>query len=239
MAEAQKTLPLTETPEFKAMLAEEVKKVLVGLKGELGSDLSQENRRFAENLAMAFATLSEQGTGRKYVAPEILRARTEARELMKDLIMQARRNGQVPSYRVIAKTLLDDQVVEPFWVDSSHVAQHTEIDWPGVPNDAMQPINEVAKGIYQAFLDSIGSKAQSVSASGAVLDVPDAMQDGFGTTRNGLVVRGGAVPRRNRPGEASPPEHQEGLSLHHRNKPGRTVETRVLGSVAEPARQTV
>jgi hypothetical protein len=259
---------LTETPEFKAAVAEavassvasEVGKILASLKAE-GAQLSSGDHKFAENLALAFATLSEQGTGRKYVAPEILRVRSEARDKMFKLIISARKDYRraldaigrepkqsellaitakyVPSYRVAAKTLLDNQVVQPFWVDSSHIAQPTEIDWPGVPNDALVPLNDVAREIHAAFRESIGSKAQSVSATGAVTDAPDPMDDGYGTTANGLVVRGGAVPRRNRP--ETTPEHQseEGLALHHRNKPGRTKEIHVLGTIAPPAQQTI
>jgi hypothetical protein len=140
---------------------------------------------------------------------------------------------------VTAKTLLDNQVVQPFWVDSMHIAQPTEIDWPGVPNDAMAPLNDVAREIFAAYLASIGSKPQSVSASGAIIDVPNPMDDGYGVTANGLVVRGGAIPRSNRPQEVAPNTGEEGLGLHHKNKAGRTVDVRVLGTLQPPAQQNI
>jgi hypothetical protein len=229
---------LTEAPEFKAAVSAavsaEVSKILDTLKGS-GSSLSSGDQKFAENLAMAFATLSEQGTGRKYVAPEILRTRAEARERMFDLIVKARKEKRAATYQVVAKTYLDNQMVEPLWVDSSHIAQPTEIDWPGVPNDAMKPMNDTAQEIHAAFLESVGSKAKIVLPAGGEADAPDPSQDGYGVTAKGLVVRGGAVPRQNR--EASPPVNEEGLAVLHKNQPGRSKEINVLGTIAAPARQ--
>lgn len=248
MAE-QTRAAITDSLEFKAAVAAEVAKASAGLiqaevakiidslKGQ-SSDASSSDKRFAETLALAFAQLNEQGNGRKYVDPKVLRERQEARDLMRQLIIAARKEGIVPSYRVTAKTLLDNQVVEPFWVDKSHTAQSTEIDWPGVPNEALIPLNESAKGIHGAFLASIGSRPASVLGA-----VPDATMDmEYGTTAGGLVVKAGAIPRANRrPSEGRPLSdvQGEGLALHHRNEPGRYVEKRVLGSIAEPARQSI
>jgi hypothetical protein len=248
MAEERRAAAVTETLEFKAavaaevakatagMIKDEVAKILETLKGQ-GSDVSSSDKRFAETLAMAFAQLNEQGNGRKYVDPRVLRERGEAREKMKELLVTARKGGKIPSYRVVAKTLLDNQLVEPMWVDASHIAQPTEIDWPGVPNDAMVPINETAHEIHAAFLASIGSKPESVLGA-----VPDATLDlEYGVTSGGLVVKAGAIPRQNRRASEGRtlPEAGEGLSLHHKGAPGRYVEKRVLGSIAAPAMQTI
>lgn len=274
MAEQQRTATVTESPEFKAAVQaavaqavatsvkDEVAKIIGTLKQE-GTEVSTSDKRFAETLAMAFAQLNEQGNGRKYVDPVVLRERAEARERMKQLLVAARRNHQVainelvnrhgrqltqpelaklsvehvPSYRVVAKTLLDNQVVEPMWVDKNHTAQPTEIDWPGVPNDAMQPLNDVAKEIHAAFMASIGSRPQSVLGA-----VPDGTLDlDYGVTAGGLVVKAGAIPRQNRrpsEGRLLSEADGEGLALHHKGEPGRFVEKRILGTIAEPARQT-
>lgn len=228
--------PASESPEFKAAVAAEVRNVLTAFKESGGEGLSGPDRKWAESLALAFASLTEQGSGRKYVAPEIIRMRTEARERMKELIIAARADGRPATYRVVAKTLLDNQVVEPKWVDSHHIAQDTEIDWPSVPNDAMVPINDTAKEIHAAFLESVGSRPQSVLGA-----VPDAAGDAFGITPGGLVVRGGAINR-----YVNKPEHatlsqlgDQGLAVHHKTSPGRVVEKRVLGSIAAPAHQTI
>ena len=236
MAEQAKNLAITDTPEFKAAVAEQVRGILTSFQKDGMNALTPNDQKWAESLAMAFASLTEQGTGRKYVAPEIIRMRNEAREKMKSLIIAARKDGRKATYQVVAKTLLDNQVVEPMWIDSTHIAQPTEIDWPGVPNDAMKPINDTAKEIHAAFMDSIGSRPVSVLGA-----VPDAMDDNFGMTAGGLVVRGGAVPRHN---QGNSPEvvtgaSEQGLAVHHKNQPGRVVEKRVLGTIAAPARQTV
>ena len=245
MAEQARTAAVTESPEFKAAVAaqiaqsvkDEVAKIIGTLK-EQGSSVSSSDKQFAETLAMAFAQLNEQGNGRKYVDPKILRERNEARERMKQLIIGARREGQVPSYRVLAKTLLDNQVVEPMWVDNNHTAQPTEIDWPGVPNDAMLPLNDAAKGIHAEFMASIGSRPASVLGA-----VPDATLDlEYGITAGGLVVKAGAIPRQNRrpsEGRTLNEVDGEGLALHHKDAPGRFVEKRILGTIAQPARQNI
>jgi hypothetical protein len=279
MAEQARTAAVTDSLEFKAAVAAEVAKAnaasiasavqaevakIIGSLKDQGSDVSPSDKRFAETLAMAFAQLNEQGNGRKYVDPKILRQRSEAREKMRQLIIAARKNHQaainaavdrlgrvlteaeltkisadhVPSYTVVAKTLLDDQVVQPFWVDSAHIMQSTAIDWPGVPNDAMRPLNEVAREIYGAFVESTGSRAES--KNGVVPDV--ALDDQFGVIGNGLVVRNGAIPAYNRKsneGRTMSEVGGQGLSLHHKNQSGRAVLKNVLGTIAEPAMQNI
>lgn len=275
MAEQQRNAAITDTPEFKAAVQtavaqavaqsvkDEVAKIIGTLKQE-GAEVSPSDKRFAETLAMAFAQLNEQGNGRKYVDPQILRERGEAREQMKVLIVQARKDHQsaindkvertgrsptdpelrdiaakhMPSYRVVAKTLLDNQVVEPFWVDSAHTAQPTQIDWPGVPNEAMLPLNDVAKVIFAEFQASIGSRPASVLGA-----VPDATMDlDYGVTAGGLVVTAGAIPRQNRrPSEGRTLAEADGtgLSLHHKDKPGRAAPLHVLGTIAAPAQKQI
>jgi hypothetical protein len=275
MAEQQRNAAITDTPEFKAAVQtavaqavaqsvkDEVAKIIGTLKQE-GAEVSPSDKRFAETLAMAFAQLNEQGNGRKYVDPQILRERGEARERMKVLVVQARKDHQaainelvnrtgkqatqaelrkidatyMPSYRVVAKTLLNNQVVEPMWVDASHTAQPTEIDWPGVPNEAMLPLNDVAKAIHAEFLGSIGSRPESILGA-----VPDATMDlEYGVTAGGLVVTAGAIPRQNRrpsEGRVLKEDDGEGLSLHHKDQPGRAVPLHVLGTIAAPAQKQV
>src|SRR5208282_1008270 len=90
----QMALNVAELPELKALLAEqvrgEVQKILGALKNDAGS-VDPSDKRFAETLALAFAQLTEQGQGRKYVDPKILRERGEARDRMFVLIVDARK----------------------------------------------------------------------------------------------------------------------------------------------------
>ncbi len=240
MTPAQK---LAETDEFKAAVAQAVtasvtqlaerlkeNRERAGTEGEGGSDPS-----WMRALAMEISQLTDQGTGRRRVAPEILRARQIARENMTNLIIKARAEGKTATYKVKAKTLLADRVVEPFWIASDHSAQPTIIDWDGVPNEAMVPENKTAKEIHAAFMESIGSSVKVVP------------EDALAITPGGLVVHGGAAGisggKRQVQGEAkqtgTEKANEQGLNIHHKNEPGRYVEKNILGTIAQPARQTV
>jgi hypothetical protein len=184
---------------------------------------------------MEISQLTDQGSGRKRVPPDVLRAREVSRDLMVKLIAQARAAGRKATYRVKAKTLLCDRVVEPFWIDNLHTAQPTIIDWDGIPNDAMVPENKTATAIFEAYKGWIGSTERVVP------------EDALAITPGGLVVHGGAASissgRRQVKQEEAPqagqPATEGGLNVHHKNEPGRYVEKRILGSIADPARQSV
>jgi hypothetical protein len=151
------------------------------------------------------------------------------------LISEARAAKKVCTYRVRAKTHLCDRVVEPFWIASDHTAQPTMIDWDGIPNDAMVPENDAAKTIYSAYQEWIGTTPKVVP------------EEDFAITPGGLVVHGGASSLsagRRKVGEAPQagepvPDEEGGLRVHNKNAPGRFVEKRILGSIQQPARQTV
>ena len=234
---------LAETEEFKAAVADAVARSVTELAERLkesreshGTAGDASDPSWMRALAMEISQLTDQGTGRKRVAPEILRARQVARERMTKLIIEARAGKKVATYKVRAKTLIADRVVEPFWIASDHSAQPTIIDWDGVPNDAMVPENSTAKAIHEAFMESIGSTVRVVP------------EDALAITPGGLVVHGGAVSisaAKRQVSAAETPQtgteraNESGLNIHHKNEPGRYVEKRILGSIADPARQTV
>lgn len=227
-----------DTPEFKEAVQSAVLAMVPTLLGEIqaarggapeNSEKATDDKAFAERLAMAISELTDQGTGRKRVAPEIIESRAKARTRMTTLIIQARANGIVPSYQLRNKVYLDEVLVDPVWVDANRQAQPTVIDWPGVPNEAMVPTNDAAKGIYEAFAESIGSVAPEHRLP----------EDKLGVTPNGLVVRNGAVQARREVGTIldGGVREGEGLRLHHKAEgPTKHKEIRVLGSVAQPAR---
>lgn len=229
--------PIQELPEFKAAVQEAVLAMVPALLTQLGeargeapdTAKSNDDKAFAEKLAMAISELTDQGTGRKRVAPEIIEARSKARARMTALIIEARAAGLVPSYQLRNKVYLDEVLVDPVWVDANRQAQPTVIDWPGVPNEAMSPANDVAEGIYAAFSESIGSVAPEHR-------IPE---ERLGITPNGLVVRNGAVQAKRDIGNIvnSGAPIGEGLRLKHKEAgPTQHKEIRVLGSVAAPAR---
>jgi hypothetical protein len=234
--------PTPGTESFNAAVAkataEALQKLLPELqkaRGESGTDDQGSDATWMRALAMEISQLTDQGTGRKRVAPELMRSREQAREKMTQLIIDARAAGKVATYRVKAKTLLCDRVVEPFWIASDHSAQPTIIDWDGIPNEAMTPENKTAKAIYDAYKQWVGSAARVVP------------EDQLAITPNGLVVHGGAAGISGGKRQVGEAEHagkptgtdEGGLRVHHTNQPGRFVEKRILGSIATPARQTV
>ena len=230
MGEADK-LPLNDSPEFQAAVAAAVAKAVPELLAKVNE--ARGDASWAQTLAMAIATVSDQGVGtRKRVAPEVIKSREDARVRMVDLIVAARAAGRLPSYRLTNKVLLDEQLIDPVWIDNNHTAQPTEIDWPGVPNEAMVPLNDVAKEIHAAFIESIGSIAKEHQVT----------HDPLKLTKGGLVVRGA-------PSAASHEttldrvnqnvQREEGVRVKHKDQPGRYEEKRILGSIHKPAQQTV
>jgi hypothetical protein len=234
------TVPPTEAEAFreavKEAAAEAVAKLLKDAREREGTESSPSDPTWMRALAMEISQLTDQGTGRKRVAPEVLRSRQLASEKMVKLIVEARAAKRMATYRVKAKTLLCDRVVEPFWIASDHTAQPTMIDWDGIPNEAMVPENKTAKAIYDAYKASLGSVERVVP------------EDTLAITPGGLVVHGGAasISGGKRQVRSPDPEARQtgaddegagGLNIHHTNKQGRAVETRILGSIAQPARQ--
>ncbi len=240
---AKNVIPIEETPQFASAVASAVEKAMPALRAQILGNLASArtdigegpaelpgDHAFAESIAMAIASLTDQGTGRKRVAPEIVKQRLKARELMTNLIVEARAAGQVPQYNLRNKVYLDELLVEPVWIAPDHTQRQTVIEWQSVPNEAMIPVNEVAKGIHSAFMDSIGS-VEKPAPEAALMSI----------TAGGLVVRSGsrAMQPLKALGDQTHQPTEGGLNVPHRNRPGQFVEKRILGTVMDPARQTV
>lgn len=236
--------PIEQTPEFHTAVSAAVAAAIPALKQQILANItaaradapaapgSSSDQAFAEGLAMALAQLTDQGTGRRRVAPEVIRARSEARERMTKLLVKAHAAGAIPSYRLKAKCYLDEVLIDPVWIGADHMQHPTEIDWPGVPNSAMVPINDTATEIHKAYLESVGSVPKED-------EVPDGE---FRVTAGGLVVRGRPVPQRAQTGlrNGAPTAGDQGLRIKHKEQaPGKFKEVRVLGTVAQPARESV
>lgn len=184
-----------------------------------GTPAQPEDHSLARTLAMEIARISDQGTNRKRIAPEVLIAREEARVRMEGLLIEAHASGLVPEYELKQAVYLDEMLVAPVFVDRNHVQRATRIAWPQVPSEAMRPVNEVARAIFQQFLLSIGGATQMVgkehdkSALKVLhMDQQRKTPQVGGSSRGDLKVLG---------------RHQD----------GEIVETNVLGTVAAPARQ--
>lgn len=246
MAEAEKNEAVTLTKgELKKLLDDTATDTARRVSAELlagmvskGSDnpAAGQIKELAEQLALAIAEVSDQGTNRKRVAPEILAGRAKAYEKLVKQLSYARdkadeadisgdideRAKWLPRYIVAAKTYLTDRVVEPWRrVDKDIVP--TEIIWRGIPNNSLRPLNAIAQEIFTTFQAWVGT-------------------EGLLRAQNSFVTPGGVTIV----GEA-PPGSRLNISDEMRPSDLEVVGTadptapfiRVLGTIAEPARQNV
>ena len=256
---AEKTAAMTQSPEFQAAVAASVQAALADILPKLqaahttaGTAPQGDTADFANQLAMAISQLTDQGTGRSRVAPEILDARRKARDRMINLLIEARAEGKTATYQLKNKIHLDERIIEPVWIDAHHTARPTEIDFPGVPNEAMIPLNDTAKAIFEAFMESIGSVAGGKGRDGHALPGMETLA----VTPKGVVVRNGAVsrtmaakavvsegPMQSAYEPEAPQVNGAGpeptVKIHHEGQPGRYKDVNILGTIQQPARQSI
>lgn len=112
-----------------------------------------------EGLAHAMAKASDPANRRRILPPEVMEERALAREEMKRSILQYHAKGEVPVYRVLRATFLNETLIHPqFFNPQTKAMDDQEIDWPGVPNQAMEPVNDFAKVVHSHYLKSIGAR---------------------------------------------------------------------------------
>ena len=227
--------PVTEnfvdTEEFKLAVAEAAKlaarsaveEFQTELIARAGTSSLGDETNLISRLALAIGEISDQGTSRKRVAPEILAARAAAEVRMVERLMKARADGEKPEYRLISKTWLNERMIEPFRVGADKIPVPTEIIWTGKPNDAMRPINDVAKEIFAEFR----------AATGRVEAISGADNRPLFVTAGGLIVKGDPPARRT---VAAVHEFADDLEQRAPNDP-RVDLVHVLGTIHPPARQ--
>ena len=230
---------IESSPEFKAAVDRAVKAASVAIKDQILAQLSKvrdgeavdegsEEMNWVKALAMEFAQISDQGTGRKRVAPEILRQREEAHALCLRLIVEAHAAKEQPVYRLTHKVYLNEQLIDPIWIDPLHRQQGVEIGFFGIPNEAMVPVNEVGKRIHKAYMDSIGSVPK-----------PEGERALAGVTAKGHVILSGSKAVQPPVALGDQQVDDDGLQVLHRGKGAQYVEKRILGTQAPPVRQTI
>lgn len=234
-------------PDFQKAVAAEVARQVATLVPVLLAQLAEKrggepaqpsaaDTGWAEALAVAIAQLSDQGTGRgRRIAPEVLKARSEARERMVAVIIDVRSKREKPLYGLKSKVYLSEILIDPVYIDRATKEQkQQEIEWMGVPNEAMIPLNDAARRIYKEFAESIGTLM--VEDANALAD-----RKGHSVTAGGLVIRGGSLATRPVDVARDPlAALDDGNGLSIRGNAGGGIgnqrEVRVLGTVAAPAR---
>ena len=226
---------LLENPKTRALIDKAVEEKFQALMATLGvkreaategeGSIGDGDMRLVRQLAVAIGEVSDQGAKVKRVAPAELEARDDARKKMEDLILDAIAEGKIASYDLTREVFLDEQLVQPTYVNPSHVRCVQSIEWPGVPDESMRPTNDTAKAIYTAFIRSIGGRTKE-----AKVPYKHASQ------APRLKVVGADGGERGAP-DVGKPRMSEGLRVLRPNAPGEVVRTNVLGTLAEPARQ--
>jgi len=124
---------MTGSPEFAAAVAEaaakEIGKLLPQLQAaqaNAGTAPQAGDRDFAGMLAQAIAALTDQGSGIKRVPAEVMAGRAKARERMVGLIIEARAQNKPATYTLRNKVVINERIIEPFWVSSDHKTHPTE-----------------------------------------------------------------------------------------------------------------
>ncbi len=222
--------PLTETPEFHAAVAAAVADALETKTAEIIERLAEKrgsaadgDASFARVLAAEITALVDRDRrGPARVPAKEMERRRAAREKMESLLSQAYAQGLDPEYEVHRTCYFDEQLIDPTWVDSQHVLRRTRISWGMVPNEALVPVNDVAHGIFEAFIASIGGVT-------APINRPDLGRKSLKVHHRDGLDDGPPV------GKGQPTGALKILGRD--NGPGEVRLTNVLGTVAAPARQ--
>lgn len=221
---------LMQLPEVQKALAEAAAKGAALAVGEISKQsggVPADSMALFSGLAAAIAEMSMQGRpGPKPVSPEVARVRREAHEQCVKLVLKARKESLEPEYRLIGKVYFNERMIEPYrrLPDKRVVPQ--EIVWTGLPNEAMVPVNDVAREIYSAYKESIGS----------VELIPTLDNRPVWVTQAGLTVKGDPPKRAF---VAAPQEFDDKLGVKHDNNSPDAPYVRILGTIAQPAKQNV
>lgn len=251
------SVPLSESPEFRAAVAKALQDALPDFLAKLPASTAPapaaDLQSLFSQMALSIAQMNDQGTSRmpgQRVAPEVLEQRRLARERMTDILIEVRnelraaknsggkeafkaaRAKFLPRYRLIAKCYLGETLYEPLVMDpATKQPVPVMISWTGEPNDAMQPVNDIAKRIHTEFRASRGATAR-------VVDTSDRQ---YWMSAEGHVIKGTAPARRavtlEDPEEfVDAVEADDDFSLPPLKDPNAAY-IPVLGTIAPPAMQ--
>lgn len=242
-----------KTAEIHAQISAEMKaefaKILGDAKAQPSSDAG-DMTAMARSIALAIAEMTNQGSGKKTVAPAIMEARSRSHDKMVELLMAARELAQKdrPKYRLITSIWAKDRLVHPFHtIPGSKTQVPTDIYFVGVPSLGMRPINAVAKKIFAAFMGSIGNGESEVPFVVKPIWVTDSGVIIAGTAPQTMAAHGRVMEvdttydvddAMGAPGAVGTGDAEDDdMSFVNQNDP-RANEVYVLGTIAKPASRT-
>ena len=202
---------ILQTPEAQKAIAEAVASA-VAKQAPSGMALSSDSRQLFSEMALAIAEMGNQGSGRvRPVAPEVMAQRQEASRKLHALLAEvgghlkrakdsddaALMTKWMPRYQVVAKIFFNETFVEPYTKAPrpGDPPIPSIITWSGPPNDALVPLNDIAKKLKQLFKESVGTaqKLEPISGPNGGQVAPDKRQ--YWMTFEGRVVQGSPPPR--------------------------------------------
>lgn len=124
---------------------------------------SSDAQNIGKSIALEMARMTGSVDGKEYVDPEIIQARNESRKKMNTLIdihrerySRSQDRRDMPAYRLVNKFFVGKKLLEPSIIGRGGVYAPRIIGWQDAPNEAMVPVNQPAREIYDAFKASIG-----------------------------------------------------------------------------------
>jgi hypothetical protein len=188
----------------------------------------------ADRLALSISELTHQGDPRsKPLDPKVIAQRKAAEDRMHELILEAQAleptDPRRPRWKTRSKCIFNDMIIDPYRTDpATKRAVPREFVWCGPPNIPMEPLNEFAKEIKEAFLAFIGNDINNTKWT--------ARRTAW-LTNNGLLVEG-IAPQRRAVAEIAGLETNaaNGLEIFDNTDPNaKTV--RILGTAHAPAQR--
>lgn len=241
MAENQKTITLTEG-ELEAKIAAAVRAALPAAQAVAATaGVSDDVKELFSELVLQMTEVNQQGQPKTKISPEEARKRQAATDKAWTLIHAARERGDKPEYKLIAPVYLNERLVIPYIRAEGKGGKVTqrEIVWTGMPSNGMLPTNKVAKDIYAAFKESIGSSISLGRVVGPHKNATQTDDRPYVMTPGGLVVKGD--PDRKANATASEHPFADALEMdtpaHDNNDPNSEF-VNVLGTVAKPLRRS-
>lgn len=247
---------VTKTAEFKAAVAAGVQAGVASAEASIVAKITEQFAAMRGTAAGDSASVSDQSDIQKLTAsimamvnvnkadkpltPQEVADRADGTARLIELLVPVQATDyndpaapEGPKYRVTGKTFLTDHVIEPYEVDpaSKSLVPRT-IEWTGIPNADLEPVNDLAKRIYAAYQQSIGG-GTGREFDGSISEyMPDARP--LGVTPGGIVVRGLNPSAKRTVGTLGQGSTTDVMGLRGPNDP-RNKQISVLGTVAAPA----
>lgn len=157
------------TEEFKNAVQSTVKEILSNLNLDKPAPVqssSEDSSYLIKSLAHELRTMSGQDNGKTQIAPEIMEKRALAAKKMNELLKQHKAKDKdkknPPRYRAVAPTYFGNRLYEP--------NPDKTFGWYGAPNEAVIPMNDVARQIYDLFKQSVGLPHDPIPEEAHVVD---------------------------------------------------------------------